>query len=70
MKAIMSKRATTGLAALAIAAGIAAGLTACAEQPYPDLGTVNKVDNVLTPVERDDTIKDLAKEGAGSPPRH
>jgi hypothetical protein len=67
MRAIISRRATTGLAAIAVAAAIAAGLTGCAEQPYPDLGTVNKVDNVLTPVERDDTIKDLAKE-QGTPP--
>jgi hypothetical protein len=63
------RRARTGLVAFAVLAAWAASLSGCAEQPYPDLGTVNKVDNVLTPVERDDTIKDLAKEQSSSRPR-
>jgi hypothetical protein len=62
MAMIKIGRATTGLAAFAILAAMAAALTGCAEQPYPDLGTINKVDNVLTPGQRDDAIKDLARE--------
>jgi hypothetical protein len=51
----INRRARTGLVAFAVLAAMAAGLSGCAEQPYPDLGTVNKVDNVLA-VERDDTV--------------
>jgi hypothetical protein len=62
------RRARTGLVAFAVLTAAAASLSGCSEQPYPDLGTINKVDNVLTPVERDDTIRDLAKETSSSRP--
>jgi hypothetical protein len=58
------RRARTGLVALPFL--FMRGLS---DGTYPDLGTVNKVDNVLTPVERDDTIRDLAKEQSSSRPR-